>query len=137
MAGFTNYSVLGARLIINDSPTTGASVSYDLTVSAFLTSLPPGSNVVDSFQYTILDASNGVDHVRGVTAPEIAQNLAKATATVTVNVVGVNSAPTPQSDTVGTNPNLTPAEDALLDFTTATTKVERSVRSIDTTLVRE
>ncbi|MEY4917835.1 MAG: hypothetical protein RL616_1748, partial [Verrucomicrobiota bacterium] len=118
--GATNYSVLGARLVINTSPTGGASISYDPTASAYLTALPQGSNVVDSFKYSILDASNGVDHVRGNTAPEITLNLAKATATVTVNVVGVNSNPTPQTDDVTTRTNLTTPEDVVLDFTTVT-----------------
>ena len=120
--GFTNYSVLGARVVINNSPTTGANISYDPTASAFLTSLPQGSNVVDSFQYTIIDALNGVDHLRSETtnALEIAQNLAKATATVTVNITGVNAAPTPQPDNSMTSHLLTTPEDVLLDFTTAT-----------------
>ena len=122
VAGFTNYSVLGARVIINNSPTTGASVSYDPTASAFLTSLPQGSNVVDSFQYTIIDSLNGVDHPRSETtnALEAAQNLAKATATVTLSITGVNAAPTPQPDTGLTSFVLTTPEDVPLDFTTAT-----------------
>ena len=98
VTGATNYSTLGARLIINDSPTSGASISYDPTASARITALPQGSNVVDTFQYTILDYSNTVAHTRGATSQEITQNLAKATATVTVSIVGVNSAPTPQAD---------------------------------------
>ncbi len=117
VSGVTNYSILGARVIISNF---GATISYDPTASAFITALPQGSNVVDSFRYAILDSSNGVDHVRGSTPLEIAQNLAKATATVTVNVVGVNSAPTPQMDDVNTNPLLTTPEDVVLDFTTAT-----------------
>jgi len=121
-SSLTNYSTLGARLVINNSPVTGASLSYDPTASAFLTALPQGSNVVDSFQYTIIDSLNGTNHLRSATsnALEIAQNLLKATATVTVNVVGVNSAPTPQPDTVATSGKLTTPEDVLLDFTTAT-----------------
>ena len=123
VVGITNYSVLGARIVINNLPTTGASVSYDPTASAFLTALPQGSNVVDSFQYSIIDSLNGVDHPRSAVATnvlEIALNLAKATATVTVNVVGVNAAPVPQPDSFATNPKLTTPEDVLLDFTTAT-----------------
>ena len=122
ISGLTNYSVLGARLIINHSPFTGASISYDPTASAFLSSLPQGSNVVDSFQYLIIDSLNGTNHLRGdpTNALEIAQNLFKATATVTVNIVGVNAAPTPQPDSSTNNARLTTPEDVLLDFTTAT-----------------
>ena len=126
--GVTNlmgYSVLGARLTINNSPTTGVSISYDPTASAMLTALPQGSNVVDSFQYTILDSLGGADHYRGTNALDVSssiytQNLARATATVTVSVVGVNSAPTPQNDNVTNNMHLTTLANAVLDFTTAT-----------------
>ena len=122
VSGLTNYSTLGARLIINNSPVTGASINYDPTASAILTALPQGSNVVDSFQYTIIDSLNGTNHLRSATtnALEIVQNLVKATATVTINVVGVNAAPTPQPDTILTSGKLTTLEDVLLDFTTAT-----------------
>jgi len=124
VSGVTNYSALGARIVINNFPTNGASISYDPTASAYLTALPQGSNVVDTFQYTILDYSNNIPHLRGGTSLEITQNLTKATATVTVNVVGVNSAPTPASDNVGTSAILTTREDAVLDFTTATNILE-------------
>jgi len=107
-------------LTINNSPTTGASIMYDPTASAFLESLPQGSNVVDTFQYTILDYSNNIPHSRGSDPATIAQNTTKATATVTVAVAGVNSAPAPQNDTVTTSLRLTTPEDTLLDFTTAT-----------------
>ncbi|MGZ4961054.1 MAG: Ig-like domain-containing protein [Limisphaerales bacterium] len=119
VTGTTNYSALGAQLIINNSPTTGATIKYDPTTSAFLTSLPQGSNVVDTFQYTILDSAAGVDHTRGADLAATNQNLLKATATVTVNVTGVNQPPVPTDDSVLTNPILTTAEDAVLDFTTA------------------
>lgn len=113
VTGSVGTSSLGAAIAINGI---GESISYDPTASAFITSLPEGSNVVDTFQYTILDSLNGVDHDRGT---DVANNLIKATATVSVNIVGVNSAPTPQIDDVNSNPLLTTAEDALLDFTTA------------------
>ena len=116
----TNVSTLGAQLIINNSPATGATISYDPTFSAYLTALPQGSNVVDNFQYTILDYLGNVANSRGSSAPEIAQNLAKATATVTLSIVGVNAAPTPQNDSVTTKTNLTTREDVVFDFTTAT-----------------
>ncbi|WP_160164644.1 Ig-like domain-containing protein [Pedosphaera parvula] len=128
--GVTNvsaYSALGALLTINNSPQSGASISYDPTASAFIHSLPAGSNVVDTFQYTILDSSNGVDHVRGAIQSDINQNLVKATATVTVNITGVNFAPTPQDDDVNSSPVLTTQEDTVLDFTTA-----NSIQSNDT-----
>ncbi len=115
VSGTTNYSTLGAQLIINNG---GASITYDPTKSAFLTSLPQGSNVLDSFQYTILDASNGVDHTRGPDLAATNQNLVKATATVRVSVTGVNKPPVPAEDTVLSSPILTTAEDAVLDFTT-------------------
>jgi|GEM_PF-626118 len=227
VTGFTNLSVLGAGLFINNSPTNGLSVSYNPKVSPFLTSLPQGSNVVDSFQYTIqdyitapeyaaytnqiytytnqgptvtnlvmvstnpaivsvnvfltssnlaslssspvivstntinitsnlvfsttnvflassnlvvistnsviintpwiyLDASN---HYRGTnvsdtSSPTYMGNLTKATATVTVHVVGVNAAPTPQNDSTNTASLLTTAANAVLDFTTATNILE-------------
>jgi VCBS repeat-containing protein len=123
VTGSTNFSALGALVTINAS---GASVRYDPTASVFLTSLPAGSNAVDTFQYTILDSSNGVDHARGdltqtnlnQLAAETNQNIAKATATVTINVTGVNSAPTPQADGTNTNPVLITFENQPLDFTT-------------------
>ncbi len=114
--GVTNsvsVSSLGALVSINSS---GSSVFYDPNASALIRALPQGSNVVDTFQYTILDSTNGVDHDRGI---DLTNNLIKATATVTVSVTGVNSAPTPNADDVNTNAILTTAEDALLDFTTA------------------
>ena len=119
VTGATNYSTLGAQVIINNSPTTGASIKYDPTASAFLTSLPQGSNVVDTFQYTILDSVGGVDHTRGTDLAATNQNLVKATATVTVSVTGVNQPPVPTDDSVLSNPILTTAEDVVLDFTTA------------------
>ncbi|MDR3457978.1 MAG: Ig-like domain-containing protein [Verrucomicrobiae bacterium] len=120
IVGETNqigYSALGARLTINNSPTAGASIMYDPTASAYLESLPQGSNVVDTFQYTILDYSNNVPHDRGSNP---AANTANATATVTVAVVGVNSPPAPQNDSTNTSARLTTFEDTVLDFTTAT-----------------
>ncbi len=115
-----NFSAAGARLIINNSPTTGASISYDPTASAIITRLPQGTNYVDSFAYSILDYSNGVANVRGSDATEIAKNLAKATAKVTVNIVGVNSAPTPAPDSLANSARLITPEDVMLDFTTVT-----------------
>ena len=123
IAGVTNivgHSKLGALLTINNSPTTGASIAYDPTASAYLQSLPQGSNVLDSFQYTIQDFSNNVANSRGSSPAEISNNIVKATATVTVAVVGVNTAPTPQNDSVLTSPALTTREDTVLDFNTAT-----------------
>jgi VCBS repeat-containing protein len=119
VSGTTNYSTLGAQIVINNSPVTGASIKYDPTTSLFLTSLPQGSNVVDSFQYTILDSASGVDHDRGADLSATNQNLLKATATVRVSVTGVNQAPKPSDDSVVNSPILTTAEDAVLDFTTA------------------
>ena len=109
----TSFSSLGAAIIVNGA---GQGVSYNPTVSIFITSLPQGSNVVDTFQYTILDSLNGVDHSRGI---DITNSLIKATATVSVNIVGVNSSPTPNTDDVNSNSLLTTAENAVLDFTTA------------------
>ena len=106
------YSKLGALLTI---ATNGASINYDPTASAFLQSLPQGSNVVDTFQYTIHDFTNNVAHTNDYDAT----NIVKATATVTVNVVGVNTAPYPQNDNFANNALLTTPEDALLNFTTA------------------
>jgi len=74
--------------------------------------------VLDTFQYTILDSSNGVDHVRGTTSGEIDANTARATATVTVSITGVNLPPTPQTDSILTDGRLTTTEKAVLDFTT-------------------
>jgi VCBS repeat-containing protein len=119
VSGVTGQSALGAGLAINNSPQAGASITYNPAASAFIRSLPAGSNVVDTFQYTILDSSNGVDHVRGATQSDIDQNLVKATATVIVNITGVNFAPTPQDDDVNTSPILITQEDTVLDFTTA------------------
>lgn len=115
VTGTTNYSALGAQITINNG---GASVTYDPTKSAFLTSLPQGSNVMDYFQYTILDSSNGVDHTRGPDLAATNQSLIKATATVTVSVTGVNEPPVPTDDSVLTSPILTTPEDQVLDFTT-------------------
>jgi len=117
VASLTSTSHYGGAVIINTGST---NVGFDPRASQFLTSLPQGSNVVDWFQYTILDSSNGVDHVRGATAGEISNNIVKATATVTLSITGVNLAPTPQDDSVSTSPLLTVSEDAVLDFTTAT-----------------
>ncbi len=117
----TGASAFGALLSINNSPQTGASITYDPSASVLLRALPPGSNVVDTFQYTILDSSNGIDHARGSTPAEISNNIVKATATVSVTVTGVNFPPTPQDDSVSTDPRLITSEDALLDFTTADT----------------
>ncbi|MDB6035773.1 MAG: Outer rane adhesin like protein, partial [Verrucomicrobiales bacterium] len=111
----SSTSLLGATVTIVSN---GASISYDPNTSQFLRSLPQGSNFVDTFQYTILDSSNGVDHVRGTTVAERSNNVVKATATISVTVTGVNSAPTPQSDGYATNPILTTTEDGILDFTT-------------------
>jgi len=124
--GVTNligYSRLGARLTINsaNSPiTNGPTIMYDPTASAFLQSLPQGSNVLDSFQYTILDYSNNVPHDRGSGAVTIATNTLKATATVTVAVIGVNTAPMPLNDSTNNSQQLVTREDQILDFTTAT-----------------
>ena len=116
--GVTNligHSAFGALLTIN---TNGTTINYDPTASAYLQSLPQGSNVVDSFQYTILDYYNVTNaHNRGV---DIDRNTAKATATVTLNVVGVNTAPTPHNDGTNTTAILATAENAVLDFTTVT-----------------
>jgi VCBS repeat-containing protein len=116
----TSLTHFGAAVTNN---TNGLSIYYDPTSSAFLRSLPQGSNVVDWFQYTILDSSNGLDHLRGspTNLAEISNNIVKATATVSVTVTGVNFAPTPQDDGTNTNPRLTTREDTLLDFTTADT----------------
>ncbi len=122
VTGTNSLSALGAAISINDSPTLGASVAYDPTGSAFLRSLPGGSNIVDTFQYTILDYSNGLPQLpRGSTSTEISNNLFKATATVSVTVTGVNLPPTPQDDGTNTNAKLITSEDAPLDFTTADT----------------
>src|SRR5207248_3045970 len=51
VASLTSTSHYGAAVVMNAN---GASVGYDSRASAFLTSLPQGSNVVDWFQYTIL-----------------------------------------------------------------------------------
>ncbi len=120
VSGSTNFSASGARVIINNAPTPGASIQYDPTASSILTALPQGSNRVDSFQYVIQDYLNGVANSRGTNSPDIALNLNKATARVTVTVTGVNAAPTPQDDSVSTRTNLTTSEDQVLDFTTAT-----------------
>ncbi len=119
VSGSNGFSAFGAALTVNNTPSAGASVSYDPTASALLRSLPPGSNVVDTFQYTILDSSNGVDNARGTTPTQISNNIVKATATVSVSITGVNFAPTPQDDGTNTNPNLTTSANAVLDFTTA------------------
>ncbi len=113
----SSTSLLGATVTIVSN---GTSISYDPNTSVFLRSLPQGSNFVDTFQYTILDSSNGVDHVRGVTVSERSNNIIKATATISVTVTGVNSAPTPQADGFTTNPLLITTEDGVLDFTTLT-----------------
>lgn len=112
-----SYSTLGALVTIVSN---GASISYDPTVSPILQSLPQGVITNDSFLYTILDYSNNIAHSRGSTQIEISNNLVKATATVSVVVVGVNSQPTPQNDNAINNTNLATFENAVLDFTTAT-----------------
>src|SRR5437773_1789231 len=72
VSSLTSTSHYGAAVVVNAS---GATVGYDPRTSGFLTSLPQGSNVVDWFQYTILDSSNGVDHARGADAIESSNNI--------------------------------------------------------------
>ncbi|HEX7652378.1 MAG TPA: Ig-like domain-containing protein, partial [Verrucomicrobiae bacterium] len=120
------YSLLGAYVTINYNDSNGVSVSYDPTVSPFLQSLPQGSNVVDSFAYLIQDFSNSVPHYRGAdtndfSSPTYYTNLYKATATVTINVSGVNTAPYPQPDFLAVSAT------NLLDFTTANTILTNDV----------
>ena len=116
------FSQLGAMVTIVSN---GASISYDPTVSPILQALPQGVITNDSFQYTILDYSNNIaQHYRGTndtdtTSATYLNNLAKATATVGVIVIGVNTAPAPQNDGTNTAAILTTAENAVLDFTTA------------------
>ncbi len=112
------FSLLGATLSVNADGT----IAYDPTTSTTLQSLPQGVITNDSFQYTILDYSNAYagPNSRGSTGTEISNNWVKATATVSITVVGVNSAPTPQNDYGTNNPNLATYANLLLDFTTAT-----------------
>jgi len=117
VTNLTTLSYLGALVTIVSN---GASISYDPTGSTILQSLPQGVITNDWFQYSIQDFSNGVPHSRGSSLAETNQNLLKATATVAVTVVGVNSAPTPRNDNYGNNPNLTTFANQPLDFTTAT-----------------
>ncbi len=105
-------STYGAAVTINNLPDTGASVSYDPSVSSTLQALPLGSDLQDTFTYIILDYLNGTTaNSRGSNAVEIAANLAKATTTVTVTVTGVNDPPVPNDDQLATT------EDAPLTFT--------------------
>ena len=117
VTNLTTLSYLGALVTIVSN---GASISYDPTGSTILQSLPQGVITNDWFQYTIQDFSNNIPHSRGSSLAETNQNLLKATATVAVTVVGVNSAPTPQNDNYGNNTNLTTFANQPLDFTTAT-----------------
>ena len=112
------FSLLGATLSVNADGT----IAYDPTTSTILQSLPQGAITNDSFQYTILDYSNAYagPNSRGSTATEISNNWVMATATVSVTVVGVNSAPTPQNDFGASNTNLFTYANLPLDFTTAT-----------------
>jgi hypothetical protein len=108
--------------VVTNGP--GLSVKYDPRTSAFLTSLPQGSNVVDWFQYTILDSSNGVDHARSSSndPTEISNNVVKATATVSVTITGVNLPPTPRDDGLSNLQSLLhTTQSAVLDFPTAST----------------
>jgi VCBS repeat-containing protein len=112
------FSRLGASLSVNADGTIG----YDPTTSVILQSLPQDVLTNDSFQYTILDYSNAYagPHDRGVSTTEISNNWVKATATVSITVVGVNSAPTPQNDYGTNHPNLATYANLPIDFTTAT-----------------
>ncbi len=111
-------SLLGATLSVN----TDGTIAYDPTGSTILQSLPQGVITNDWFKYTILDYSNAYagPNSRGSTGTEISNNWVKATATVSVTVVGVNSAPTPQNDYGTNNPNLATYANLPIDFTTAT-----------------
>ena len=119
------YSKLGAKLTID---TNGTSISYDPTWSTnTLLALPQGVITNDTFFYTIQDYKGTNNNYHGSnptdqTSATYSNNLAKATAQVTITVIGVNSAPLPQDDYGTTNNNyLSTPENALLDFTTANT----------------
>jgi len=100
----TNFSVLGAVVSINTSTDGLIRVSYDPTGSSMLRSLPVGAQTNDTFTYTILDYEGGTNaHDR---LPDSVANLARATATVTVTVLGLNDAPTPTNDLVATTEDL-------------------------------
>ena len=72
----------GASISINPDGGFG----YDPTASATLNALPLGGSFADEIEYTINDGDGGSD-----------------TATLTVNVAGVNDAPTAQDDSDSTN----------------------------------
>jgi len=95
-------STAGATITINDDPRVGASILYDPTGSGAAQALPVGGELIDEFSYEILDYHDGTNphSPRGDNALEIATNLAKATSTVTVTVVGVNDRPSPADDQI-------------------------------------
>ena len=117
------YSAFGAKLTISSD---GTSISYDPTYSTnILVALTQGMITNDTFYYTIQDYYHGTNNnYHGLNSSDMSSvlysnNLTQATAKVTITVVGVNSAPTPQDDNYTNNPNLATTENAVLDFTTA------------------
>ncbi len=118
VVGVTN-SALGATVTISNVPTAGASVNYDPLTSPTLQSLPEGAQATDTFTYLILDYLGGTNaQSRGTTQAEIDDNTRRATAVVTVTVLGVNDPPTPADDLAATTedaPLVINVQSALLD----------------------
>lgn len=115
-------SALGASLSIVDSPRPGYAVAYDPTNAPLLQAIPLGEERIDTFDYVILDYADGVTpHSRNrdpdnPDPEEAARNIARATGTVSVRVIGVNDNPTPAADTPDEFPWLATTEDAVLTF---------------------
>ena len=108
--GAPSSSSLGASLTV-----TASNITYNPATSVTLRSLPEGSNRVDSFTYSLIDCCNPVTGTNWPTATG-----GRYTATNFITVLGVNDAPTPQVDSVASNPHLRTFENRVLEINAVT-----------------